>query len=182
MAVVKVKSVKTGLDKTIKYIINPDKTEGGRLVSVIGSAATAPEGIARAMADDLKATRFGIRSGTVLGRHVIQSFDPEDDLTPEEAHLLGKAFATEITGGNHKYVIATHTDRNHIHRRVPLAGRTVPQHPRLVRVGLPCRELPRGGVCWSTSTDEPFQYTEPVSRTRPVFGPCTTTSSSYTSS
>lgn len=146
MAVVKVKSVKTGLDKTIKYIINPDKTEGGRLVSVIGSAATAPEGIARAMADDLKATRFGIRSGTVLGRHVIQSFDPEDDLTPEEAHLLGKAFATEITGGNHKYVIATHTDRNHIHHRVPLAGRAVPQHPRLVRVGLPRRELPGRGL------------------------------------
>ena len=181
MAVVKVKSVKTGLDKTAKSIINPDKTEGGRLVSVIGSAATAPEGIARAMADDLKATRFGIRSGTVLGRHVIQSFDPEDDLTPEEAHLLGKAFATEITGGNHKYVIATHTDRNHIHHRVPLAGRAVPQHPRLVRVGLPRRELP-GRVCWSISTDEPFQYAEPVSRTRPVSGPCTTTSSSYTSS
>lgn len=131
MAVVKVKSVKTGLDKTIKYIINPDKTEGGRLVSVIGSAATAPEGIARAMTDDLKATRFGIRSGTVLGRHVIQSFDPEDDLTPEEAHLLGKAFATEITGGNHKYVIATHTDRNHIHNHIVICNASDDDHTML---------------------------------------------------
>lgn len=131
MAVVKVKSVKTGLAKTIRYIINPDKTRDGQLVSSNYEQSMDPDELARAMTDDLEATRFGIRQGTVLGRHVIQSFDPEDDITPEQAHRIGVAFVEEITHGQHKYVIATHTDRRHIHNHIVICNASDATHTML---------------------------------------------------
>ncbi|WP_153058981.1 relaxase/mobilization nuclease domain-containing protein, partial [Streptococcus suis] len=65
-------------------------------------------------------TRFGKRGNgvDVLAHHIIQSFSPEDDLTPQEIHEIGRKTVLELTGGQHEFVIATHIDKNHIHNHI----------------------------------------------------------------
>lgn len=54
----------------------------------------------------------------VLAHHLIQSFSPEDDLTPQEIHEIGRKTVLELTGGQHEFVIATHIDKDHIHNHI----------------------------------------------------------------
>ncbi|PHV58690.1 relaxase [Streptococcus macedonicus] len=54
----------------------------------------------------------------VLAHHIIQSFSPEDNLTPEEVNEIGRKTALEFTGGNHQFVVATHMDKGHLHNHI----------------------------------------------------------------
>lgn len=54
----------------------------------------------------------------VMAHHLIQSFSPEDNLTPEEIHEIGRKTVMELTGGHHQFVIATHMDKEHIHNHI----------------------------------------------------------------
>ncbi|MCK1226190.1 relaxase/mobilization nuclease domain-containing protein [Streptococcus uberis] len=57
----------------------------------------------------------------VLAHHIIQSFSPEDNLTPEQVHEIGRQTMMEFTGGDYEFVIATHTDKNHLHNHLILS-------------------------------------------------------------
>ena len=46
-----------------------------------------------------------------------QSFKP-GEIDPETANKIGYELALEFTGGNHAFVVATHTDKAHIHNHV----------------------------------------------------------------
>lgn len=50
----------------------------------------------------------------ILAHHYIQSFAPEDNVTPEQAHEIGKKFMEQF-GTGHAVVFATHIDCGHIH-------------------------------------------------------------------
>lgn len=54
----------------------------------------------------------------VLAHHIIQSFSPEDGLTPEEVNEIGRKTALELTGGDYQFVVATHMDRGHLHNHI----------------------------------------------------------------
>lgn len=68
--------------------------------------------------DDLKELSSGKQ---VLAHHIIQSFSPEDNLTPEQIHEIGRQTMMEFTGGNYEFVIVTHTDKNHLHNHIILS-------------------------------------------------------------
>lgn len=57
----------------------------------------------------------------VLAHHIIQSFSPEDNLTPEQIHEIGRQTMMEFTGGDYEFIIATHTDKNHLHNHIILS-------------------------------------------------------------
>ncbi|KFI46114.1 relaxase/mobilization nuclease domain-containing protein [Bifidobacterium biavatii] len=123
MAVVKVIQVKANLANAVAYISNGAKTEGGTLVTTNYEIHTDdPQELAASMHQSIDESIGGHVKGGVLAHHVIQSFDPTDHITPEEAHRLGEEFAEEISDGNHKYVIATHVDRHHIHNHILLCS------------------------------------------------------------
>ena len=67
--------------------------------------------------DDLKELSSGKQ---VLAHHIIQSFSPDDNLTPEQVHEIGRQMMLELTGGNYEFVIATHTDKDHLHNHIIL--------------------------------------------------------------
>ena len=46
--------------------------------------------------------------------HFKHSFDPKDNITPEEAHRLTEELAQQAFPDN-EYLIATHTDKHHVH-------------------------------------------------------------------
>lgn len=58
------------------------------------------------------------RKNTVLAHHLIQSFSPDDTLTPEKIHEIGYQTVMELTGGEYEFVIATHVDKEHIHNHI----------------------------------------------------------------
>ncbi|WP_284286705.1 relaxase/mobilization nuclease domain-containing protein [Alicyclobacillus fastidiosus] len=53
----------------------------------------------------------------VQAHHVIQSFNPEDNITAREANELGRRLAEQIAPG-HEVAVYTHTDREHIHNHL----------------------------------------------------------------
>jgi len=55
---------------------------------------------------------------TIHAHHLIQSFSPEDNLTPEEINRIGYETMMELTGGRFKFIVATHTDKNHTHNHI----------------------------------------------------------------
>lgn len=60
-----------------------------------------------------------LKSGKgVLAHHIIQSFSPDDNLTLEEIHEIGRQTVMELTGGHHEFVMATHVDKDHIHNHI----------------------------------------------------------------
>lgn len=124
------------LRNAMTYIENPDKTslsleaEGqlgfsnGKLTKhlvygygvVDPSSATEEFLLTTKMAESL--TKTTGRKKEVLAHHIIQSFSPEDNLTPEEVMEIGRRTVMELTGGEHEFVIATHLDKGHLHNHI----------------------------------------------------------------
>ena len=103
---------KTTLDTGITYAANPEKTEQHFFTSAINC-----ESCETAFAE-MQATkqRFG-KLGGVVGYHFIQSFAP-GEVTPEQAHAIGVAFAQRLFGERYEVVVGTHLDRAHLHNHV----------------------------------------------------------------
>lgn len=119
MAITKIHAIKSTLSKAILYIENPDKTAGQALVSgynVKPQTASFDFAITVAMAH--KARSFQIKRSGNLAYHLIQSFSPDDDVTPERAHEMGRKLAMEFTEGKFEFVVATHIDKDSIHNHI----------------------------------------------------------------
>lgn len=119
MAITKIHAIKSTLSKAILYIENPDKTAGQALVSGYNTepqTASFDFAITAAMAHKGKSFQ-NKRSGN-LAYHLIQSFSPDDDVTPERAHELGRKLAMEFTEGKFEFVVATHIDKDSIHNHI----------------------------------------------------------------
>lgn len=123
MAVVKLGlPVKSNLDGpygAMAYIIKPAKTDGGRLVSSnYERTRTDYDALAEPMLEDNRRSPQGTRKDSRLAYHIKLSFSPDDPVTPERVHELGVEFARRITGGEYRFVVATHTDRHHLHNHI----------------------------------------------------------------
>ena len=137
MAVVKLGSkVKTNLPATLKYVINPAKNDGGRLVyaSYSGENHDA-NALAEPMLHDLERCANGLRRDGVLALHLKHSFSPDERVTAEQVHEMGVTLAEAITGGDYKYVVSTHMDRHHLHNHIVIcaANRRTGRKMRLTR-------------------------------------------------
>ena len=51
--------------------------------------------------------------------HIIQSFSPKDDITPEQANEIGKKLCEELYP-DFQCVISTHIDKGHIHNHISI--------------------------------------------------------------
>lgn len=56
--------------------------------------------------------------GSVKAIHYIHSFSPDDNVTPELAHKIAKAFLRKAFGDDVQAVIATHVDKDHLHSHI----------------------------------------------------------------
>lgn len=104
--------------RVIGYVENPDKTEKKKLIT---SYECDPRTAAEEFMLDKRAYIFrtGRERGKddVLAYHLRQSFAP-GEITPDEANRLGYELAMRFTKGNHSFVVATHTDKAHIHNHI----------------------------------------------------------------
>lgn len=112
MATSKLRTITKTLRKAIDYIVNPEKTKDGTLVYSHGCSVETAD-----LEMELTA-RQGTGRGERIAYHLIQSFAPDDDITPERALELGIEFAKKVTGGKHEFVVTTHVDKEHIHNHI----------------------------------------------------------------
>ena len=119
MAITKIHAVKVRLGDAINYIENPDKTDGQELISGYNTApqtAVLDFSVTAAMAR--KARNTSAKKQGNLAYHLIQSFSPDDAVTPERAHELGRKLAMEFTNGKFEFVVATHINKDSIHNHI----------------------------------------------------------------
>lgn len=119
MAITKIlhmKQAKSGymakhLANGLKYITDPDKTEGGRYVS---GSNCIPE---NALAQMLETKRHFGKLDKRQGYHFIISFE-EEDITEETAFAVVGQFVKEYLGPDFEAVYAVHNDTDHIHGHI----------------------------------------------------------------
>ena len=117
--------------RLIKYILNPDKTGNLKLVSDFGMSNYLDFPSYEEMVDmynvnftnndklyESRNDRQEKHQQTIHAHHLIQSFSPEDNLTPEEINRIGYETMMELTGGRFRFIVATHTDKNHVHNHI----------------------------------------------------------------
>ncbi|MFI3124789.1 SAG1250 family conjugative relaxase [Streptococcus suis] len=115
----------------IRYILNPEKTNQLKLVSDFGMSnyldfPTYEELVEMYQANfvnndrlyDSRNDRQQIKQTKIHAHHLIQSFSPDDNLTPEEINRIGYETIKELTGGNFRFIVTTHTDKNHLHNHI----------------------------------------------------------------
>ncbi|HEM4537476.1 TPA: SAG1250 family conjugative relaxase [Streptococcus suis] len=115
----------------IKYILNPEKTKRLKLVSDFGMSnyldfPSYEELVEMYHANltnndrlyDSRNDRQQIKQSKIHAHHLIQSFSPEDKLAPEEINRIGYETIKELIGGNFRFIVTTHTDKDHIHNHI----------------------------------------------------------------
>lgn len=112
MAITKILSKNMRLDKLIRYIQNPDKTDD----AVFTFCQYCNKKNAVQQWQDAK-ERWNKTDG-VQAFHIIQSFAP-GEITPELAHELGRQFIKEHLS-DYQVVLGTHVDKGHIHNHIAL--------------------------------------------------------------
>ena len=111
------KSVAACLKSRTDYAKNPDKTNRGELVSSYQcSPLTADEEFMLSKRQYELATGRRQKSD-VIAYQIRQSFRP-GEITAEEANKVGYELAMRFTKGKYAFIVATHTDRQHIHNHV----------------------------------------------------------------
>ncbi len=85
MAITKIHPIKSTLNLAINYITSDDKTDGQILISSDGCSP------ATAHLQFMNTRETNDTRGTVLARHLIQSFVP-GEISPEKAHEIGLAW------------------------------------------------------------------------------------------
>ena len=121
MAITKIQAIKATVNKSIRYIIDPNKTDGASLISGYNCeplTAHLEFQMTAALAKEVKGDFTQIGGANNLAYHLIQSFAPFDKITPEEAHQIGKDLADELLDGKHEYVISTHIDKGCVHNHI----------------------------------------------------------------
>ncbi|MBR3666342.1 MAG: relaxase/mobilization nuclease domain-containing protein [Ruminococcus sp.] len=113
------------MEKSLRYILNPDKTDD-LLYTASANCMTDAESAylqMRLVYDQFAKDHFNSPpplqgKGSVKAIHYIQSFSPDDNVTPELAHKIAKAFLRKAFGDDVQAVIATHVDKDHLHSHI----------------------------------------------------------------
>ena len=98
----------------LEYIL--DKENDGEKVAIASSINCNVE---TALSEFIRTQKRFDMKGNRVAYHVIQSFSPYDDITPEQANEIGKRLCEELYP-NYQCVISTHIDRGHLHNHISI--------------------------------------------------------------
>lgn len=109
MAIIKFTSGEINPRTVINYVCNKEKTTD----KLISGKDCMPESCEYEFAEVKKA--FGKTDGRTY-YHMIQSFSPDDRITPEQAHEVGLQMAELFEG--YQVLVVTHTNKAHTHNHL----------------------------------------------------------------
>lgn len=111
------KTIAQTLSGRTDYSKNEEKTEGGKYLSSYEcDPRTADEEflLSKRQYEHMTGRR---QEHNVIAYQIRQSFKP-GEVTPEEANRIGHELGMRFTKGKHAFIVATHTDRAHIHNHI----------------------------------------------------------------
>lgn len=109
MAIVKFVSSGCPMNNIISYITRDEATEEKLIDGLYCSADSAVAEF------NFVKNQFHKKDGRMY-YHIVQSFSPDDEITPETAHEIGMEFAQYF--GDFQCVVATHINKEHIHNHI----------------------------------------------------------------
>ena len=111
------KSVAACLKSRTDYVQNPDKTEQGELVSSYECSPLTVDEEFMLSKRQYELVTGRRQKSDVIAYQIRQSFKP-GEITAEEANKVGYELAMRFTKGKYAFIVATHTDRGHIHNHI----------------------------------------------------------------
>lgn len=99
------------------YAIDSDKTEDGQYISAYACDPHTADAEFLFSKRQYEQLTGRTQYSNVIAYQVRQSFKP-GEITPEEANQVGYEFASRFLKGQYAFIVATHTDRAHIHNYI----------------------------------------------------------------
>lgn len=103
-------------DRT-NYAVNPDKTDGGELISSYECDPETADSEFLLSKKEYRENTGRVQESDVIAYQLRQSFKP-GEVSAEEANKIGYELAMRFTKGNHAFIVATHIDRAHYHNHI----------------------------------------------------------------
>ncbi len=117
MHINKGKTIAQCMSDRTEYAINPDKTEDGEFVSSFACDPKTADMEFLFSKRQYRQFTGRTQQNDVIAYQVRQSFKP-GEVTPEQANRIGYEFAKRFLKGEHAFIVATHTDKHHIHNHI----------------------------------------------------------------
>ena len=119
------RTVAEALGRTTDYVKNPEKTNGGDLVTAYQcNPAIVDQEFLFAKRQYATITGRNQKEHNVIAYHLRQSFKP-GEVTPELANKIGYNLAMSLTKGKHAFIVCTHVDKEHIHSHIVFNSTTL---------------------------------------------------------
>jgi len=107
------RTIAAALGKSVDYIENPDKTNGGEwITSYECDPLTVQQEFIFSKHQYAVITGRDYGERDVIAYHLRQSFKP-GETDPATANRIGYELAMKLTHGNHAFVCSTHVDKQH---------------------------------------------------------------------
>ena len=119
------RTVAEALGRVTDYVENPEKTNGGDLVtSYQCNPSIADQEFLFSKRQYAAITGRDQGDSNVIAYHLRQSFKP-GEITPELANKIGYDLAMSLTKGKHAFIVCTHVDKHHIHSHIVFNSTTI---------------------------------------------------------
>ena len=118
------KTISQSLKARIDYVKNPEKTNGGELITAYACSPETADAEFLLARNEYLATTGRTHRNEVIAYQLRQSFKP-GEVTPEEANQIGYELASQFLRGDHAFIVATHNDRRHIHNHIVFCATTL---------------------------------------------------------
>ncbi|MCC8102265.1 MAG: relaxase/mobilization nuclease domain-containing protein [Clostridiales bacterium] len=122
--VTKGKTIVQTLNDRTDYAKNPEKTEKGELVTSYECDPITVDEEFMLSKRQYEHSTGRHQKNNVIAYQIRQSFKP-GEVTAEEANQIGYELAMSFTKGKHAFIVATHTDRAHIHNHIVFNSTTL---------------------------------------------------------
>lgn len=114
MSIVKIQQVRS-LRAAVKYSMQDHKTNEDLVTSYECDVETIERDF-KSVLNNYNEKKHSDKG--ISARMIIQSFDSDDNLTPEQAHQYGVELAENYLKGKHQYVVITHKETDNLHNHI----------------------------------------------------------------
>lgn len=132
MPIVKHIAIHASPKSFLKYILNGDKNSDMKYATGINSVADIEKSYKLFEGNFERNTgekffKYSVEKENenckekIRLHHYIQSFSPDEKISPEEAHRIGLEWAKKAFGSNRQIICSTHIDKKHIHNHFAVA-------------------------------------------------------------
>lgn len=111
------KTIAQCLTERTDYAENPEKTDGGELISAFECDPKTADAEFLFSKRQYKTITGREQKSDVIAYQIRQSFKP-GEVTPEQANEIGYELATRFLKGRHAFLVCTHCDKLHIHSHI----------------------------------------------------------------